>query len=103
MRGRGRRWTGPNSSMVNRDRRDQAFARSVIAEATKRHNAAVDDRMNTLDDRPVEYGTLDGNTIKVRPVTDLRDCAGCDGYTSGGRYCSDICQKEAEAREGVQS
>ena len=38
MRGRARRWTGPNSSMVNRDRRDQAFARSVIAEATRRHN-----------------------------------------------------------------
>ncbi len=29
------------SSRVNRDRRDQTFARSVIAEATKRFNAAA--------------------------------------------------------------
>lgn len=41
MRGRGPRWTGPRSSAINRDRRDQAFARSVIAAAAKLNQEAV--------------------------------------------------------------
>jgi hypothetical protein len=37
MRSHSRR-SGTRSSSTNRDRRDQSFARSVIAEATRRHN-----------------------------------------------------------------
>lgn len=67
------------SSRVNRDRRDQAFARSVIAEATRRQNMinpqGGDEHVIISADRPVEYGALDGNTIKVRPCCNGNDPA----------------------------
>jgi hypothetical protein len=80
------RRSGTRSSSTNRDRRDQAFARSVIAEATRRHNATVDDRMNTLDDREIERciycsAALSGN-IEIRDNT--------------WPYCSVTCSINAE-------
>ncbi len=70
-----------SNSKANRDRRDQSFARSVIAEATRRHNDSLDTHPRCTHD---EVRTA-SNGVKA-----FRRCTRDDGHVGEhvfGSWC----------------
>ncbi len=74
-------------SRTNRDRRDQSFARSVIAEATRRHNATQTEIDNTavlmrsgdIEVCPDCFGSCETEQHVTDDVTRMLPCPECGG------------------------
>lgn len=79
------------SSRTNRDRRDQSFARSVIAEATRRHNE--EEKIKLLATRGLCCMTQHANAVPPWtcpcPCHDIEVCPDCYGIGETEQHVSD--------------
>lgn len=116
-----RRRCGTRSSSTNRDRRDQTFARSVIAEAARRNNQTPKSFTNTVilniaDEQPGKIcddcnGTGQVINFNGRPVsevlhelatlygTEIEVCPDCFGKGEVNRYVDDTHVSDAVCLE----